>query len=66
MATKGGQEQFQLFHHCSTLAFVSLFVAAAAAVHHESRFLGTEGQELFAFPLDPQRFSCLSALRHMI
>ena len=53
LATKGGQEQFQLSHHCSAFVFVSIFVAAAAAVHHESHFLGTEGQELFAFPLDP-------------
>ena len=45
LATKGGQEQFQLSHHCSALAFVRLFVAAAAAAaHHESHFLGTEGQ----------------------
>ena len=64
VATKGGQ--LQLSHHCSALAFVSLFVAAAAAVHHESHFLGTEGQELFAFPLDPPKFSCLNALRRMI
>ena len=54
------------FPYYGSLAFIRLFVAAAATVYQEPHFGRTEGQEFFAFLFDPQKFSCVNPLQSMI